>query len=44
MQIFQYCNVKAANGQLYGGNSSSDSQADALFTAINQAGDIGADS
>jgi hypothetical protein len=43
MQIVLYCNTRAVNGSLYNGNTNLQSQADDLFTAINQAGDIGAD-
>jgi hypothetical protein len=42
-QIVLYCNTRAVNGVLYAGNSSLTTQADTVFTAINQAGDIGAD-
>jgi hypothetical protein len=43
MQIVLYCNTRAVNGSLYNGNTNLQDQADDLFTAINQAGDIGAD-
>jgi hypothetical protein len=42
-QIVLYCNSKAVKGNLYAGNSNLQNEADAVFTAINQAGDIGAD-
>ncbi|MGQ0627459.1 MAG: SdrD B-like domain-containing protein [Phycisphaerales bacterium] len=40
MQILQSTNSRSSNGNLFNGNSSSRTAANALFDAINQAGDI----